>query len=87
MMGGMDSRGNLIPVADDAEAKRLNLIPVPEAERKSVQAMTADERVAWFHAKLRERTRANRAEKRRTKRHRKADRKARRKLRASTKRK
>ncbi len=83
----MDSRGNLIPVADDAEAKRRNLIPVPAEEHDRVSAMSQTERVAWFHAKLRERTHANRTERRRTKRRRKADRKARRKLRSATKRK
>ncbi len=82
----MDSKGNIVPVADDAEAKRRNLIYIPEGERSAVQAMSVKERIEWFHSKLRERTHANRVERRRKKRDRKSARKARRRLRASMKR-
>lgn len=83
----MDSSGQIHRVADEAEAKRRNLIPIPEGERDDVEAMSQAERVAWFHRKLAERERANRVERRRAKKQRKSARKARRRLRASMKRK
>lgn len=83
----MDSSGQIHRVADEAEAKRRNLIPIPESERDKVEAMNGDERRAWFRRKLAERERANRTQRRADRKRRKSARKARRRMRSAMKRK
>jgi hypothetical protein len=82
----MRSDGTIVEVADAAEAKRRNLIPIPDHERAKVEAMTPEQRREWYKAQLYRRELANRAERRQAKNHRKRARKARRRLRASMKR-
>lgn len=83
----MNSQGEIIHVENEAEAKRRNLIPIPENERAEVEAMGEEERRAWYQRKLAEREKANRPRRRKDRRRAKAARKARRRLRSSMKRK
>jgi hypothetical protein len=82
----MRSDGTIVEVQDDEEAKRKNLIPVPEAERAKVEAMSPDERRDWYKAQQYRRERKNRKGRRQERNARKRQRKARRRLRASMKR-
>jgi len=82
----MRSDGTIVEVADEAEARRKNLITVPEADRARVEAMSLDERREWYKTQLFKRERKNRKGRRRERKARKQARQARRRLRASMKR-
>jgi len=82
----MRSDGTIVEVADEPEARRQNLITIPEADRARVEAMSQEERREWYKAQLYRRELKNRKGRRRERRASKQARKARRRLRASMKR-